>query len=64
MIIEGSWKLYRPVNFLCGAETSLPPLAVNAIIAGIVGFNVLTALNPSSPTFSSSNQQDVKKRPK
>jgi photosystem II protein len=45
-------------------ETSLPPLAVNAIIAGIVGFNVLTALNPSSPTFSASNQQDVKKRPK
>jgi hypothetical protein len=37
---------------------------VNAIIAGIVGFNVLTALNPSSPTFSPSNQQDVKKRPR
>lgn len=46
------------------AETSLPPVAVNAVIAGIVGFNVLTALNPASPTFSDSNQKDVKKRPK
>jgi photosystem II protein len=45
-------------------EANLPPIAVNAIVAGIVGFNVLTALNPSSPTFSDSNQQDVKKRPK
>ena len=47
-----------------GAESNLPPIAVNAIVAGIVGFNVLTALNPASPTFSSSNQADVKKRPK
>ena len=36
---------------------------MNAIVIGIVGFNVLTALNPASPTFSSSNQADVKKRP-
>jgi len=39
-------------------------LVVNGIIAGIVGFNVVTALNPSSHTFSASNQQDVKKRPR
>ena len=45
------------------AESSLPPVAVNAIIAGIVGFNFLTALSPLSSTFDSSNQQDVKKRP-
>lgn len=45
------------------AETSLPPVAVNAIIAAIVGFNFLTALSPLSSTFSESNQADVKKRP-
>ena len=42
----------------------MPPLAVNAIIAGIVGFNFFTALSPLSSTFSESNQADVKKRPK
>lgn len=26
-------------------------------------FNFITALNPASPTFSESNQQDVRKRP-
>lgn len=45
------------------AETSLPPIAVNAIIVGIVGFNFLTALSPLSSTFTESNQGDVKKRP-
>ena len=61
-----SWAnvLHAVVTNSCTvAESNLPPIAVNAIVIGIVGFNVLTALNPASPTFSSSNQADVKKRP-
>lgn len=46
------------------AETNLPPVALNVLVAAIVGFNVLTALNPASPTFSPENQADVRKRPK
>lgn len=45
-------------------ETNLPPTAVNLVVAAIVGFNLLTALNPAGPTFSSENQADVSKRPK
>ena len=46
------------------AETSLPQNLVNWLVAGVVIFNVLTALNPASPTFSEENQRDVRKRPK
>lgn len=45
-------------------ETNLPAFAVKALVVGIVGFNLLTALNPASPTFSEENQRDVRKRPK
>jgi photosystem II protein len=45
-------------------QTNLPPVAVKGIVAAIVAFNVLTALNPLSETFSESNQRDVAKRPR
>jgi photosystem II protein len=44
-------------------ETSLPPGVLKLLIAGIVAFNVITALGPGSPTFSEDNQRDVNKRP-
>eukprot|EP00884_Botryococcus_braunii_P003796 jgi/Botrbrau1/13417/Bobra.0082s0023.1 len=44
-------------------ETNLPQPVVNAIVAGIVIFNLVTALNPAGTTFSEENQQDVRKRP-
>lgn len=58
-------ELFTGKGFLgqLSLETSLPAVAVKAIVVGIVAFNVLTALNPLSPTFSESNQKDVKKRP-
>lgn len=44
-------------------ETNLPQPIVNAVVAGIVIFNLVTALNPAGTTFSEENQQDVRKRP-
>jgi len=44
-------------------ETNLPPGVIKAIVAGIVIFNAITALNPGGTTFSEENQQDVRKRP-
>ena len=34
------------------------------VVAAIVIFNAITALNPGGTTFSEENQQDVRKRPK
>ncbi len=45
-------------------ETNLPPGVVKAVVAGIVIFNAITALNPAGTTFSEENQADVRKRPK
>jgi len=45
-------------------ETNLPPGVIKGIVAGIVIFNAITALNPGGTTFSEENQQDVRKRPK
>lgn len=44
-------------------ETYLPRPLIGGLIAALVLFNFATALNPASPTFSESNQQDVRKRP-
>jgi hypothetical protein len=44
-------------------ETNLPQPLVNALVGGIVIFNLVTALNPAGTTFSEENQQDVRKRP-
>ena len=46
-----------------GLETRLPQPVVNWLVIAIVGFNVITALNPFGSTFSQENQQDVRKRP-
>ena len=46
-----------------GLETRLPQPVVNWLVIAIVGFNVVTALNPFGSTFSKENQQDVRKRP-
>ena len=46
-----------------GLETRLPQPVVNWLVIAIVGFNVVTALNPFGSTFSQENQQDVRKRP-
>ena len=46
-----------------GLETRLPQPVVNWLVIAIVGFNVITALNPFGSTFSKENQQDVRKRP-
>jgi hypothetical protein len=44
-------------------ETNLPQPVINAVVAGIVIFNLVTALNPAGTTFSEENQADVRKRP-
>jgi photosystem II protein len=44
-------------------ETLLPRPLIGGLIVALVLFNFATALNPASPTFSESNQQDVRKRP-
>ena len=46
-----------------GLETRLPQPVINWLVIAIVGFNVVTALNPFGSTFSKENQQDVRKRP-
>jgi photosystem II protein len=46
-----------------GLETRLPQPVVNWLVIAIVGFNVVTALNPFGSTFSEENQKDVRKRP-
>jgi hypothetical protein len=47
-----------------GLETRLPQPVINWLVIAIVGFNVVTALNPFGSTFSEENQKDVRKRPK
>jgi photosystem II protein len=47
-----------------GLYTGVDQFWVKAIVFGIVGFNFITALAPSSPTFSEENQRDIRKRPK
>jgi len=44
-------------------ETGLPPWGVDLLVLGIIAYSAIGALNPKSPTFSSANQRDVKKRP-
>lgn len=36
---------------------------VDLLVLGIIAYSAIGALNPKSPTFSSANQRDVKKRP-
>lgn len=43
-------------------ETNLPPMAVNALVFGLVAYSFLGVLNPA--TWSRANQEDVAKRPK
>lgn len=43
-------------------ETNLPPVAINALIAGVGLYSVAGLLNPA--TWSKENQEDVAKRPK
>lgn len=45
-------------------ETVLPRPLIGGLIAAVVIFNFITALNPAGPTFDEENQKDVSKRPK
>nr|WOH23173.1 chloroplast photosystem II subunit S [Lobosphaera incisa] len=44
-------------------ELGVDPGLINIFFLGLVAVNFVTALFPGSPTFSESNQQDVRKRP-
>lgn len=45
-------------------ELGVPPIGADLIIFGSIAYSLLGALRPGSPTFSESNQRDVKKRGK
>ncbi|KAK9800345.1 hypothetical protein WJX73_006848 [Symbiochloris irregularis] len=58
----GEWLTGKGALGQLQLETKLPPNVIDLLTLGLVGFNFLTALGPGSPTFSESNQRDVKKR--
>lgn len=43
-------------------ETGLPQSAIEIGLVALIGYNLFSAVRPGSPTFSESNQRDVKKR--
>lgn len=45
-------------------ELGVPPIGADLIIFGSIAYSLIGALRPGSPTFSESNQRDVKKRGK
>jgi photosystem II protein len=45
-------------------ELGVPPIGADIVIFGSIAYSLIGALNPASPTFSESNQRDVKKRGK
>lgn len=45
-------------------ETGLPQNVVELTLVAFIGYNAFSALRPGSPTFSESNQKDIKKRQK
>jgi photosystem II protein len=45
-------------------ELGLPPLGADLLVFGTIAYSLIGGLRPGSPTFSESNQRDVKKRGK